>query len=59
MGQRVAQGQRISNNLPEGVYRVRYTVIDAAGNKITVSTLIVGVWTAPRPGLATGEHVPG
>jgi hypothetical protein len=54
MGQRVAQGQRISSNLPEGVYRVRYTVIDAAGNKIIVSTLIVGVWTAPRPGLVAG-----
>jgi hypothetical protein len=32
----------MGTSLPEGVYRVRYEIVDEAGNRITVSTLIVG-----------------
>lgn len=43
-GKPVVQGTTIpGGEMPEGVYRLRYTIVDSAGNSITVSTLIIGM----------------
>jgi hypothetical protein len=36
------QNQTVTG-LPEGVYRVRYEIVDEAGNKRIITTVIVGM----------------
>jgi hypothetical protein len=33
----------VDGGLPEGVYRVRYEIVDEAGNERIITTLIIGM----------------